>query len=37
MDAIAQHDVARLKIPIEKVIEVRAQQELRQPIEIIFQ
>ena len=35
--AVAQHDVARLKIPIEKVIEVRAQQKLRQAAEIVFQ
>ncbi len=35
--AVAQHDVARLEIPIEKVIVRRAQQEFRQPAEIVFQ
>ena len=35
--AVAQHDVARLKIPVEKVIEVRGQQKLRQPAEVVFQ
>ena len=34
---VAQHDVARLEIAIEKIIARRAQQELRQPAEIIFQ
>jgi hypothetical protein len=35
--AVAHHDVARLKVPVEKVVEVRAQQELRQAAEIVFQ
>ena len=35
--ALAQHDVARLKIAIEKVVARRTQQELRQPAEIVFQ
>ena len=35
--AVAQHDVARLEIAIEKIIAVGAQQELRQAAEIVFQ
>ncbi len=35
--AVAQHDVARLEIPIEKIIVAGAQQELGQAAEIVFQ
>ncbi len=35
--SLAQHDVARLKIAIEKIAPVGAQQEFRQPIEILLQ
>ena len=35
--AVAQHDVARLEIAIEKVIAIGAQQEFRQAAEIVFQ
>ena len=35
--AVAQHDVARLKIAIEKIIAIGAQQKLRQAAEIVFQ
>src|SRR5262249_1410905 len=34
---ITQHDVARLKIPIQKIIMPSAQQKFRQPPEIIFE
>ena len=35
--AVAQHDVARLEIAIEKIIAAGAQQELRQAAEVVFQ
>jgi hypothetical protein len=35
--AVAQHDVARLEIAIEKIIAVGAQQKFRQAAEIVFQ
>ena len=34
---IAQHDVARLKIAVEKIVAVGAQQKIRQAVEIVFQ
>ena len=35
--AVAQHDVARLKIAIEKVVAVGGEQEFRQAAEIVFE
>src|SRR5690348_12924871 len=35
--AVAQHDVARLKIAIEKIVARGAEKEIRQPAEIFFQ
>src|ERR1700722_19217229 len=34
---IAQHDVARLEIPVHEIVAIRAQQESRQTVEIVFQ
>ncbi|MNC86978.1 hypothetical protein D3C83_26710 [compost metagenome] len=35
--SIAKHDVARLEVPVQEVIVIRVQQELRQAAEIVFQ
>src|SRR6202140_5867574 len=34
--ALAQHDIARLEIPIQKVVPSRTQQKFRQTAEIVF-
>src|ERR1700726_1921144 len=35
--SLAQHDIARLEIPIQKVVPSRTQQKFRQTAEIVFQ
>ena len=34
---VAQHDVAGLKIAVQEIVAIRAQQESRQAVEIVFQ